>query len=209
MKVLIIDNYDSFTYNLYQYLGEILEDRHDSFRLDVIRNDEWSYEQIVEGFYNHVVVSPGPGHPGDPDYFGISAKVLTELSKTTPVLGVCLGMQGIAHYYGGSVIRAKLPMHGKVSRIEHSATGVFEGIQSGIEVMRYHSLIVDPENLPDDLEVTATAEIPGTHGELEIMGIRHKKRPWLEGIQFHPESFATDHGLKMLSNFLSIEAQTS
>lgn len=198
MKVLIIDNYDSFTYNLYQYLGEILQDSGESFKPDVVRNDELSLEQIKSLNYDRVVISPGPGDPSDKAYFGVCAEVILELGKNTPVFGVCLGMQGICHYFGGQVIRANLPMHGKTSRINHDGKGVFANLPQNLEVMRYHSLVANPDNLPDSLEISAWVE--SDFGK-EIMGLRHKQYP-IEGIQFHPESFATEGGMEMLRNFI-------
>lgn len=196
MKVLIIDNYDSFTYNLYQYAGELLQKQEKDFVLDVVRNDELSFSEIKKRNYEKVIISPGPGDASDPAYFGICAKVITEIGKQIPILGVCLGMQGIAHYFGGKVVRAKKPMHGKTSVIAHDQKGVFTKLPQNLEVMRYHSLVVDPKSVPDCLEVTARTKDTG-----EIMGLRHKKYP-IEGIQFHPESFATEAGKKMLEIFL-------
>jgi anthranilate synthase/aminodeoxychorismate synthase-like glutamine amidotransferase len=198
MKVLIIDNYDSFTYNLYQYLGEILEDIGDSFKLDVVRNDELTLAQIKDLNYDRIVVSPGPGDPSDKAYFGVCAEVILELGKTVPVFGVCLGMQGICHYFGGQVVRARLPMHGKTSKVSHDERGVFKNLPQNLEVMRYHSLVANPDNLPDSLEISAWVE--SGFGK-EIMGLRHKQYP-IEGIQFHPESFATEGGMEMLRNFI-------
>jgi anthranilate synthase component 2 len=199
MKVLIIDNYDSFTYNLYQYLGEILEDLGQIFKLDVIRNDELNLNQIKDLKYDRIVISPGPGDPSDKAYFGVCADVILELGKTIPVFGVCLGMQGICHYFGGQVIRAKLPMHGKTSKISHDGNGVFKNLPQNLEVMRYHSLVANPDNLPDNLVISAWVE--SDFGK-EIMGLRHKQYP-IEGIQFHPESFATEGGMEMLRNFIN------
>jgi anthranilate synthase/aminodeoxychorismate synthase-like glutamine amidotransferase len=196
MKVLLIDNYDSFTFNLYQYIGELLQDREKNFVLDVVRNDELSLDEIKKRKYDKIIISPGPGDAADPSYFGVCAQVITELGRTTPVFGVCLGMQGIAHYFGGKVVRANKPMHGKTSIIVHDGKGVFKNIPQDIEVMRYHSLIAEAKTLPDVLEVTATAA-----DTKEIMGLRHKKYP-IEGIQFHPESFATEAGKLLLKNFL-------
>ncbi len=196
MRILIIDNYDSFTYNLYQYVGEILTNERRKFTLDVLRNDEITLAAIKKAKYNRIIISPGPGDPSDKKYFGVCADVITKIGKKTPVLGVCLGMQGIAHYFGGNVVRAKLPMHGKTSVIEHDGNGVFAGLPQGIEVMRYHSLIAEKESLPKTLIVTATAKDTG-----EVMGLRHVKYP-IEGIQFHPESFATEGGKQVIKNFL-------
>jgi|SRR3989344_4143634 len=197
MRVLIIDNYDSFTYNLYQYVGEILEEAGKPFRLDVERNNKISQLQIKRAKYERIIISPGPGEPSDKKYFGICPEVLTKIGKQLPVLGVCLGMQGLAHYYGGKVIKASLPMHGKTSRIKHSGKGLFKGIPQDIEVMRYHSLVAEKRGLPKSLEIIATTQ----NGNKEIMGLRHKKYP-ICGIQFHPESFATEYGKKLLANFL-------
>jgi len=196
MKVLIIDNYDSFTFNLYQYIGELLQNREKDFVLDVVRNDELTLEEITNRNYDKIIISPGPGDAADKAYFGVCAQVITNLGKTIPVLGVCLGMQGIAHYFGGKVVRADKPMHGKTSIISHDGKGVFKNIPQDVEVMRYHSLIVQQDSLPDVLEITATAKDTG-----EIMGLRHKEYP-IEGIQFHPESFATEAGKLLLKNFL-------
>ena len=221
VKVLIIDNYDSFTFNLYQYVGEILSAtglRHadpcyaegsgearagsglakagEKFTLDVERNDSITIEEIQKRKYDRIIISPGPGDPRDPKYFGICADVLTKLGKDTPVLGVCLGMQGMAYYFGGNVVRAQRPMHGKTSIIEHDGKGVFTDLPQNIEVMRYHSLIAEKETLPECLSITATSRDTG-----EVMGLRHKKYP-IEGIQFHPESFATEGGKQILENFI-------
>lgn len=199
MRVLIIDNYDSFTFNLYQYVGEILESRLKDCTLDVFRNDDITLEQVRE--YDRIVLSPGPGDPSDRRYFGVCADVLLELGKTIPTFGVCLGMQGMAHYFGGKVVRALTPMHGKTSLIEHDAQGVFHDLPQGIEVMRYHSLVAEPSALPDCLAISAKAYTDDVQSDFEIMGLRHKEYP-IEGIQFHPESFATEAGKKMLENFL-------
>ena len=194
MKILLIDNYDSFTFNLYQYIGEILMKKNVPFTLDVKRNDSVTLNEIKEKKYDRIVISPGPGDPRDQKYFGICSDVILKLGKTIPVLGICLGMQGIASYFGGDIVRAKKPMHGKTSTIHHDAKGVFAGLPQELEVMRYHSLIVSKNNLPECFVITATTED-------EIMGLRHTTYP-IEGIQFHPESFATEAGKKMLENFL-------
>ena len=196
MKVLIIDNYDSFTYNLYQYVGELLSGQKKDFILDVIKNDELTFLEIKKRNYDKIIISPGPGDASDPKYFGVCAKIITELGKKTPVLGVCLGMQGIAQCFGGKVVRAQKPMHGKTSIIEHDNHGIFKNIPQNFEVMRYHSLIVEEEGLPNCLVMTAS-----TKDTKEIMGLRHAVYP-IEGIQFHPESFATEGGKLMLKNFL-------
>ncbi len=196
MKILIIDNYDSFTFNLYQYVGEILTEKGEKFSLDVLRNDEITLNEIKKRQYDKIIISPGPGDPSDLEYFGVCADVIIELGKQLPVLGVCLGMQGMAHYFGGKVVKARVPMHGKTSIINHDGKGVFAGLPEGIEVMRYHSLIAEKGSLPDCLEITSTSQDSD-----EIMGLRHKEYP-IEGIQFHPESFATEGGKQILSNFL-------
>lgn len=209
MKVLIIDNYDSFTYNLYQYIGEILMKNGKPFELDVLRNDEITINDITQKKYDKILISPGPGDPNDKAYFGICSDVILQLGENTPILGVCLGMQGIASCFGGNIIRAKVPMHGKTSIISHDGKGVFDGLPQNIEVMRYHSLIVDENNLPDCLYITAVIKshsgtfLTGEENIVgEIMGLRHKTFP-IEGIQFHPESFATEAGKQMLGNFIN------
>ena len=212
MKVLIIDNYDSFTFNLYQYVGEILQTLNDSESADVIvkRNDEVSLADVQALNPDRIIISPGPGSPDDPAYFGVCSDVIKELGKTTPLLGVCLGMQGIAHVFGGKVIRAGVPMHGKTSPIRHDNQGVYQGLPQNVDIMRYHSLMVQADNLPDCLSVTSVvandkhddaslAELV-EQGE-EIMGLRHKDYP-IQGVQFHPESFATEGAKRLLSNFL-------
>ncbi|HXK39114.1 MAG TPA: aminodeoxychorismate/anthranilate synthase component II [Candidatus Paceibacterota bacterium] len=197
MRVLILDNYDSFTFNLYQYVGEILSASGEKFTLDVVRNDEITLAEIEKRKYDRIIISPGPGDPRDPKYFGVCADVLIKIGKTTPVLGVCLGMQGMAYYFGGGVTRAQKPMHGKTSIIEHDGKGVFKDLPPNIEVMRYHSLIADKAKLPECLVITATSTDTG-----EIMGLRHKSFP-IEGIQFHPESFATEGGKQLLASFIN------
>jgi len=200
MKVLIIDNYDSFTYNLYQYVGEILELNFPENRLDVFRNNEITVEQVEQNAYDKIIISPGPGSPDDVNYFGVCADVITRLGVKVPLLGVCLGMQGIAHCFGGIVKRARVPMHGKTSLITHDEKGVFSGLPQNLEVMRYHSLVVDIVGLPKELEITSRAKFQDSD-DYEIMGLRHKSYP-IEGIQFHPESFATEGGKKMIENFI-------
>ena len=202
MKILIIDNYDSFTYNLYQYIGEILQESQKSKfksqnKVDVIRNDELTLKEIINRNYDRIVISPGPGNPSDKAYFGVCGQVLTIIGQKVPILGVCLGMQGIAYYFGGKVVKARLPMHGKTSLLKHNEKGLFKGLPQGLEVMRYHSLIAEKRSLPKVLEITAQA----TDDYEEIMGLRHKKYP-ISGIQFHPESFATEGGKEILRNFL-------
>ena len=197
VKILIIDNYDSFTYNLYQYVGEILESLNKKFELTVKRNDEITIEEINDIKFDKIIISPGPGNPDDSKYFGVCYDVITKL-KTTPILGVCLGLQGIVYCFGGKIIQSKLPMHGKTSLVTHNEKGLFENIPQNIEVMRYHSLIADPSSIPDCLEVTATVK-----DNNEIMGVRHKDYP-IAGVQFHPESFATEGGKEILENFINL-----
>ena len=217
MKVLIIDNYDSFTYNLYQYIGEILSSdkqagKLDDFNILVKRNNEISLDEVKAFAADRIIISPGPGSPDDENYFGVCASVIRELGPVTPLLGVCLGMQGIVHVFGGRVVKAPLPMHGKTSLIDHNGEGVFAGIPNQLEIMRYHSLIAESESLPDCLEVTsAVGELKledfnnrakiTAGGDFEIMGVKHKDWP-IYGIQFHPESFATEGGKEMIRNFL-------
>jgi anthranilate synthase component 2 len=195
-KVLLLDNYDSFTFNLYQLMGEILEEKRIGFQLDVLRNDERSFLEIRNENYTHIIISPGPGHPGDPGYFGVSADILKNMGEKERVLGICLGMQGMATCFGGNVVRAKLPMHGKISPIHHDGKGIFLGLTQGIDIMRYHSLVAEEESLPDVLEITSRTTDSG-----EIMGLRHKTKN-IEGVQFHPESFASEEGKELLRNFL-------
>jgi anthranilate synthase component 2 len=205
MKVYIVDNYDSFTYNLYQFIGEILESGSGSgtvsdFSVVVRRNDEISIEDIKIAHPDRIIISPGPGSPEMEEYFGVCSKVIQEIGPHTPLLGVCLGMQGIVHAFGGKIKKANLPMHGKISPISHQGVGLFKGIPNHVDVMRYHSLIADEDSFPSEvLEITARVEKEGS--AKEIMGIKHKEFP-IYGIQFHPESFATEGGKEMLRNFL-------
>jgi len=214
MRVLIIDNYDSFTYNLYQMMGEIMASKFVDQHFDIVvkRNDEITFAQAEAFGADRIVISPGPGTPDDPEYFGVCADVITGLGPHCPLLGVCLGMQGIAHCFGGQVVHAPLPMHGKTSLLAHDAQGVFQDLPQGVEVMRYHSLAVEPTSLPDCLQVTSmVAADPDADlrvfdatqlSGVEIMGIRHREFP-IEGIQFHAESFATEGGRLILENFLA------
>jgi anthranilate synthase/aminodeoxychorismate synthase-like glutamine amidotransferase len=189
MRILLLDNYDSFVYNLKQYTGELGPE------ITVVRNDAIDIQGIRRFDPDAIMISPGPGHPGVKRDFGVCAEALTEICPGVPTLGVCLGHQGIAHYYGGTVKRAKEMMHGKTSVIEHDGEGVFAGLDDSLTVGRYHSLVVGHE-LPEDLKVTAhTAD--GT-----VMGIRHRRYP-IEGIQFHPESILTPKGKSILANFIA------
>lgn len=186
--IAIIDNYDSFTYNLYQFLGEI------NPNVQVFRNDAVTIEQLKGMDISHVVISPGPGFPKDS---GISMDVIKTLGRDIPVLGVCLGHQAIGEAFGGKVVHAKKMVHGKTSVIHHNKLDIFGGIENPIKVMRYHSLIVDKESLSDELMITAISP------EDEIMGLRHKEYP-IFGVQFHPESIGTQKGKEILKNFLAL-----
>ena len=183
--IVVIDNYDSFTYNLVQYLGEL------GAELQVFRNDQVTLDEIRTLAPEKIVISPGPGNPDDG---GISNDVIQELGRTIPVLGVCLGHQCIGQVYGGKVSRAPRLMHGKTSAVYHNGKGLFNGVPSPFNATRYHSLIVE-EPLPDSLQVTAFTR------EGEVMGLRHKEYP-VSGVQFHPESILTEHGKRILQNFL-------
>jgi anthranilate synthase component 2 len=189
--ILMIDNYDSFTYNLVQYLGELGEQVH------TVRNDAIDIDGIRALAPSHIVISPGPATPDDA---GISLSVIRELGGEFPILGVCLGHQSIGQVFGGKVVRAKAIMHGKTSPVRHTGVGVFTGLPDPFEATRYHSLVVERDSLPDCLEITAWTE--NADGSFDdIMGLRHRELP-VEGVQFHPESILTQHGLDMLRNFL-------
>ena len=190
---LIIDNYDSFTFNLVQYLGELAVHYPVANNLRVERNDALTLTQIRRLRPQAILLSPGPGSP---DQSGICLEVLTELAPLTPTLGVCLGHQALAQVYGGRVVRAPELMHGKTSRIHHSGQGLFAGLPQPLTATRYHSLIVDRKSLPDCLEITAWLE-DGT-----VMGLRHRDYTHLQGVQFHPESILTQCGHQILANFL-------
>jgi anthranilate synthase component 2 len=185
--LLMIDNYDSFTYNLVQYLGELGE------KVKVIRNDELTVEGIERLAPERIVISPGPCTP---DEAGVSLALIDRFKSRVPILGVCLGHQAIGQAFGGRVVHAKTLMHGKVSRIHHAGTGVFRGLPTPYDATRYHSLAIERESCPHDLEVTAWTD------DGEIMGVRHRSLP-VEGVQFHPESILTQHGHALLRNFIS------
>jgi anthranilate synthase component 2 len=190
--LLMIDNYDSFTYNLVQYFGELGQE------VQVVRNDALSVAQIAALKPERIVISPGPCTPNEA---GVSLQVLEELSGRVPILGVCLGHQSLGQAFGGKVVRARTIMHGKTSMIRHAGRGVFAGIPDPFEATRYHSLVVEKDSLPDCLEVTAWTE--NADGSFdEIMGLRHKSLP-VQGVQFHPESILTQHGHDLLRNFLA------
>ena len=188
--VLVIDNYDSFTYNLVQYLGEL------GAEVRVRRNNEITPDQIAELKPEHILISPGPGRPEDA---GVSVETIRRFGPTTPVLGVCLGHQAIGIVYGGTVCRATAPMHGKTSTVVHDGRGLFDGISAPFQAGRYHSLVIASDDLPAELEVSATTKEDGT-----IMGVRHRTHP-VHGVQFHPESVLTDEGRRILRNFLEME----
>jgi len=186
--ILMIDNYDSFTYNLVQYLGELGQD------LKVFRNDKITIERIKKLKPKAIVISPGPGVPEDA---GISVDVVNKLRGKLPILGVCLGHQAIGYSFGAKIVRAKVLMHGKTSQIYHNNTGIFKGISNPFQATRYHSLIIAPKTLPEELEVIAWTK------NKEIMGLRHKRFA-VYGVQFHPESIMTKTGKKLLKNFLKL-----
>ena len=190
---VLIDNYDSFTYNLYHYLGEL------GAAFEVHRNDQISVQEIKEKHPQGIVISPGPC---DPDRAGICLELIDDLAGELPILGVCLGHQAIGQAFGGKVVRADRPMHGKTSAVSHSGAGVFAGLPSPITSTRYHSLTLDRESFPDSLEITAETE-DGT-----IMGIRHPELP-IFGVQFHPESIASEHGHDLLRNFLKLSGHNA
>jgi anthranilate synthase component 2 len=190
MKVLVIDNYDSFVYNLVQYVGEL------GTEVVVYRNDQVTLTQVAALKPDRIVISPGPGNPEDEHYFGVCKAVLQQVSPTVPTLGVCLGHQGIVATFGGKVVSAKRLMHGKTSVIKHDGKGLFRGVENPFTATRYHSLAGEQDTIPDCLEVTAVAVDDG-----EVMGVRHKQYP-IEGVQFHPESILCEDGKLIIKNFL-------
>jgi anthranilate synthase component 2 len=193
VKGLIVDNYDSFTYNLFQLFGSVVEPPK------VVRNDAISLDQVRDCDPDFIVLSPGPGNPENPSYFGVCAAIIRELGPRVPILGVCLGHQGIGHVLGARVVRAAEPMHGKTSLVFHNGNPLFTSVPRAFDAMRYHSLIVDPNTLPAELEVTAKT------WEGTIMGIGHRAWPvW--GVQFHPESIGTPHGKVIVHNFVALAA---
>ncbi len=190
--ILVIDNYDSFTYNLVQYLGEL------GAEMEVVRNDQLSVDEIARRAPERIVISPGPCTPTEA---GVSVETIRELGPRIPILGVCLGHQSIGQAYGGDVVRAAKPMHGKTSPIRHTGEGIFRGIPAPFTVARYHSLVIEPSSLPTALEAVAWTDEPGF--ETEIQAVRHRAHPvW--GVQFHPESIASEHGHALLRNFLEL-----
>jgi len=186
--LLMIDNYDSFTYNLVQYLGELGQD------VEVYRNDQITLDRVAELAPERIVISPGPCTPNEA---GISVDAILRFGSRVPLLGVCLGHQSIGQAYGGRVVHARQVMHGKTSLVHHRGAGLFEGLPNPFQVTRYHSLVVEPETLPECLEVTAWTD------DEEIMGLRHREHP-VVGVQFHPESILTQYGHELLANFLKM-----
>jgi anthranilate synthase component II len=199
--ILVIDNYDSFTYNLVQYLGELGQELAIAKDIQVYRNDRITLAEIIDLAPDGILISPGPGRPEDA---GVSLAIISQLGATYPILGVCLGHQSIGQVFGGNVVAAPILMHGKTSEIYHDGTGVFKGLDNPFTATRYHSLVIDRATCPDCLEINAWVE-DGT-----IMGVRHKDYPHVEGVQFHPESILTNSGKQLLGNFLrSIEPQVA
>ena len=190
MKVLVIDNYDSFVYNLVQYIGEL------GGEPVVYRNDQITLQQAIGLNPQRIVISPGPGTPEEPHYFGVCSAILQQMSYKIPTLGVCLGNQGIIYAFGGKIVQAKRLMHGKTSQIRHDGKGVFEGVKNPFTATRYHSLVGDRSSIPSCLKITAKSI-----DDDEIMGVRHKTYP-ITGVQFHPESILCEDGKKMIKNFL-------
>lgn len=198
MRIIIVDNYDSFTYNLAQQIGSMSSIMHAGIEPLVFRNDKVTLAEMIMLDPDAIVISPGPGHPANKRDFGVSADVILNLYDKLPILGVCLGHQGIVHLFGGRVVRAKTPRHGKTSMIRHDGNGVFQDMSNPFKATRYHSLVADPSTIPSSLEVTAYSTDDG-----EIMGVRHKKH-LLFGVQFHPESVLTEDGNRLMVNFLSM-----
>jgi anthranilate synthase/aminodeoxychorismate synthase-like glutamine amidotransferase len=186
--VLVIDNYDSFTYNLVQYLGEL------GAEVQVVRNDSLTVEEVLRLAPERIVLSPGPCTPNEA---GICVPLIRAAAGKVPLLGVCLGHQAIGAAFGGEIVRARRPMHGKTSLVHHTGVGVFRGLPNPLRVIRYHSLVIRRESLPAELEITAETD------EGEIMGVRHRHYP-IEGVQFHPESIMSEAGMELLRNFLSL-----
>ncbi|MBW4636744.1 MAG: aminodeoxychorismate/anthranilate synthase component II [Gloeocapsa sp. UFS-A4-WI-NPMV-4B04] len=191
--IIVIDNYDSFTYNLVQYLGELGTEFPIAAEIQVYRNDQISLDQIRQLRPDGIVISPGPGRPEDA---GISLDLIQQLGSSLPILGVCLGHQSIGQVFGGQIVSAPELMHGKTSQVSHTGVGVFQGLENPLTATRYHSLVIERQTCPDVLEITAWVE-DGT-----IMGVRHRNYPLVEGVQFHPESVLTTSGKQLLRNFL-------
>lgn len=191
--IIVIDNYDSFTYNLVQYLGELGAEFPVATEIQVYRNDQISLDQIRQLQPDGIVISPGPGRPEDA---GISLDLIQQLGSSLPILGVCLGHQSIGQVFGGQIVSAPELMHGKTSQVSHTGVGVFQGLENPLTATRYHSLVIERQTCPEVLEITAWVE-DGT-----IMGVRHRNYPLVEGVQFHPESVLTTSGKQLLRNFL-------
>ncbi len=196
MKVLMIDNYDSFTFNLVQYLGEL------GAEVEVARNDQIGVDEIVDSDASHLMISPGPCTPTEA---GVSMAAIEAVAGKKPILGVCLGHQSIGQVFGGEIVHAREIMHGKTSPVKHTGVGVFRGLDNPFTATRYHSLVIARDSVPDCLEITAWTE-DAQGGFDEIMGVRHKDLP-IEGVQFHPESILTEQGHTLLRNFLAQEIQ--
>ncbi|MBF2004768.1 anthranilate synthase component II [Chlorogloeopsis fritschii PCC 9212] len=192
--IIVIDNYDSFTYNLVQYLGELAVEFPVAADIKVFRNDKITLDEIRALKPDGVVISPGPGRPEDA---GISLELIEKLGANLPILGVCLGHQSIGQVFGGRIVSAPELMHGKTSQVSHTGIGVFQGLENPMTATRYHSLVIERQTCPDVLEITAWVE-DGT-----IMGVRHRNYPHVEGVQFHPESVLTSSGKQLLRNFLA------
>lgn len=190
MRIIIVDNYDSFVYNIAQYVGSL------GARCDVVRNDATGPEEIAAAGYDAVIISPGPGTPSERRYFGACSDIIRELGRSTPILGVCLGHQGIIEAYGGTVTNAGRVRHGKTSPVGHDGTGILRGLPSPFTATRYHSLAGEKYSIPECLKVNAVARDDG-----EIMAVRHRTHP-VAGVQFHPESVGTRYGMGILANFL-------
>ncbi len=191
--IIVIDNYDSFTYNLVQYLGELAAEFPVADDIKVFRNDKISIDEIRALKPEAVVISPGPGRPEDA---GISLELIEQLGQELPILGVCLGHQSIGQVFGGKIIPAPELMHGKTSQVSHTGVGVFQGLENPLTATRYHSLVIERETCPEVLEITAWVE------DNTIMGVRHRNYPHIQGVQFHPESVLTSSGKQLLRNFL-------
>lgn len=192
MNVLMIDNYDSFTYNLVQYLGELQVD------VEVVRNDQYTVEQVRQNNASHIMLSPGPCTPNEA---GISMSVIEAMAGVKPLMGVCLGHQSIGQVFGGKIVHAREIMHGKTSMVYHQGEGVFQGLPNPFEATRYHSLVIEKGSLPACLDITAWTQNDDA-GLDEIMGVRHKNKA-IEGVQFHPESILTQYGHELLQNFIN------
>ncbi len=192
MSILILDNYDSFVYNLYQRIGEI-----SGIEATVLRNDATTLDEVRALAPSHIVISPGPGNPDDPKTFGICRDVIVSLGPTTPTLGVCLGHQGLTSAFGGTITRAPSVMHGKTSLVHHDGRGLLAGLPRPFVAMRYHSLTLAPDSIPDTFEITAQTDCG------VVMAVQHRRFP-IHGVQFHPESIGTPDGPRLLANFLAL-----